>query len=281
MKAAGAENAIGGACLVNGEVTAWVPAADRGLAYGDGLFETFAVEGGRPRFWQAHMDRLKRGCECLGLAPPPQEMLLREVHTVTAGQTRCVVKLIITRGSGGRGYTPPDECEPTRVMSAHPFPDDLEPPNRRGIEGRICAIRLASQPALGGVKHLNRLEHVLAAREMAAHPGMEGILLNQEGFVISGLAANLFLVAGNTLLTPRMDRCGVRGVLRGLLLRDFKSRSELRRIHPDMLGEADEVFLCSALRGIVPLTRIDGHEWPIGRMTRELQEWFEALKAAT
>ncbi|KAA9132010.1 aminodeoxychorismate lyase [Marinihelvus fidelis] len=268
-------------CLVNGEVSDWVRASDRGFAYGDGLFETFAVEQGRPRFWQAHIDRLGRGCETLGLAMPPQELLLREVRTAATGQSRCVVKVVLTRGVGGRGYAPAEGLSTTRVVSSHPFPDGLEELARGGVRARTCDLRLALQPALGGIKHLNRLEQVLAAREMAAHPGLEGILVNQEGFLISGLQANLFLVVGRTLLTPRMDRCGIRGVLRGLLLRDFKSRAELRRIHPGMLEEVDEVFLCSALRGITPVTAIDEHEWRIGAVTREMQEWFEARKAAT
>ena len=93
-------------CLVNGEIAEHVPADDRGLAYGDGVFETIAVLGGRPRLWQGHMDRLARGCERLSLPQPPQELLLREARTVAAGQKRCVVKIILTRGSAGRGYTP-------------------------------------------------------------------------------------------------------------------------------------------------------------------------------
>jgi len=268
-------------CLVNGEVSEWVHHTDRGFTYGDGLFESFAVEQGRPRFWQAHMDRLKRGCDTLGIEMPPQELLLRDTRTAAAGQSRCVVRITLTRGVGGRGYTPPEDTKATRVVSAHPWPEGLDTLGRNGVRARTCELRLALQPALGGIKHLNRLEQVLAAREMQAHPGLEGILLNQEGFVISGLHANLFIVVDNTLLTPRMDRCGVRGILRGLLLRDFKSRVELRRLHPAMLGEADEVFLCSALRGIVPVTAIDEHEWRIGKVTREMQEWFEARKAAT
>lgn len=268
-------------CLVNGEVSDWVHHTDRGLTYGDGLFESLAVEQGRARFWQAHMDRLKRGCEALGIDMPPQELLLRDVRTAAAGQSRCVVRVTLTRGPGGRGYAPPEDAQTTRLVSAHPWPEGIETSTRNGIRARTCDLRLALQPALGGIKHLNRLEQVLAAREMAEHPGLDGILLNQEGFVISGLYANIFLVIGNMLLTPRMDRCGVRGVLRGLLLRDFKSRVELRRVHPAMLGEVDEVFLCSALRGITPVTAIDAHEWRIGNVTREMQEWFEARKAAT
>jgi 4-amino-4-deoxychorismate lyase len=263
------------ACLVNGEVYAYVPAGDRGLAYGDGLFETLVVERGRPRFWQGHMDRLQRGCSVLHIAMPPQELLLREVLTVAAGRSACVVKIILTRGAAGRGYAPPRDGQPTRFVAAYELPADLGDAQRRGVRGRVCDLRLALQPALGGIKHLNRLEQVLAAMEMRAHPGLEGILLNQEGFVVGAISANLFLVCGDTLITPRMDRSGVRGVTRNLILRDFKARTELRRVTPDMLEEADELFLCNAVRGVMPLVEVDGHEWPAGPVTRELQSWFE------
>lgn len=264
-------------CLVDGALSEVVPAADRGLAYGDGVFETVAVRGGAPALWQGHMDRLARGCERLGLPAPSQALLLREVRTVAAGQPRCIVKIILTRGGGGRGYAPPESVTPLRVVSAHPWPAHIEEDRRNGVEAMICATRLALQPALRGIKHLNRLEQVLAAAELAQHPGRHGIMLNTEGYVIAGVSANLFAVADGQLLTPRMDRCGVHGVLRGLLLRDHAARCERRRISLDLLGEASEVFFCSAIRGIVPVRAIDDRVWPIGPFARELQAWHRAL----
>ena len=268
------------ACLVNGEISAWVPASDRGLAYGDGVFETLVVEAGRPRFWQAHMDRLAKGCEVLGMAVPEQRVLLREVQTVAAGAPRCVVKIVVTRGSGGRGYAVPESSNPLRVVAAYEYPTAVEQAQRAGVQARVCSLRLALQPALGGIKHLNRIEQVLASAEMAAYPGLEGILLNQEEFLVSAISANLFLVCGQALLTPRMDRSGVRGVVRNLVLRDFKARAELRRITLDMLDEADEVFMCNSVRGVIPITAIDARQWRIGPVTREMQEWFARRKEA-
>ncbi len=264
-------------CLVDGVVSEYVPADDRGLAYGDGVFETLAVEGGRPRLWQAHMDRLALGCERLGLATPPQEVLWREVTTVAGGPPRCIAKIIISRGSGGRGYAPPARAEGLRVVSAHPWPEGLDRDREHGVHAVTCDIRVALQPALRGIKHLNRLEQVLAAAELAAKPGKEGILLNTEGYVIGAVNANLFAVIGDQLLTPRLDRCGVHGVLRELLLRDHLARCDRRRVTLDLLGEADEVFLCSAVRGIVPLRSIDALSWNIGPVTRELQAWRSEL----
>ena len=264
-------------CLVDGELSDVVPASDRGLAYGDGVFETLAVRGGAPGLWQAHMDRLGRGCERLGLPTPAQAGLLREVKTVAAGQPRCVVKIILTRGSAGRGYAPPESVQPLRMVSAHPWPERIREDQQSGVEAVVCATRLALQPALRGIKHLNRLEQVLAAAELAGHPGKHGVMLNTEGYVIAGVSANLFAVADGQLLTPRMDRCGVHGVLRDLLLRHHAGRCERRRISLELLEEADEVFFCSAIRGIVPVRAIDEHRWPVGPVTRELQVWHQGL----
>ncbi len=261
-------------CLVNGEISAHVAAADRGLQFGDGVFETIAVLSGIPRFWQLHMDRLAIGCEMLGLQQIPQNVLLREVQTVSAGHPSCVVKIIITRGESGRGYARTEANEPCRIVTSHSLPADIDHKALQGIQTRICDLRLGIQPALAGIKHLNRLEQVLARAEWPDSEVQEGILLDSEDYVISGISANIFLVTGERLLTPRMDRCGVRGVMRSAILQAFKPRCEQRRVTLDMLPEADEVFLCNAVRGIQPVTRIDSWDYMMGPVTREIQDWL-------
>jgi 4-amino-4-deoxychorismate lyase len=262
-------------CLVEGEISERVSAMDRGLHYGDGLFETMAVLQGTPRFWQGHMDRLATGCERLGLPPTPQAVLLREVQTVSAGRRNCVVKVIITRGTSGRGYGADPEVRTNRIVCSWAWPEDPGHLVETGIRTRICDLRLGIQPALAGIKHLNRLEQVMARAEWSDRSIHEGILLDAEDHVISAISSNLFLVQGNRLLTPRMDRCGVRGVMRSAILNAFPSRCEQRRITLDMLPEADEVFVCNAVRGIFPVTRIDHWEYEIGPVTREVQQWLE------
>ena len=263
-------------CLVNGELLKLVPATDRGLNYGDGLFETLAVIQGQPRWWQDHMDRLALSCDCLGMQMPAQAVLLREVQTVSAGTQKCAAKIVLTRGAGGRGYAPQAGMEPTRIVSAHEWPSGIENDALQGVEGRTCDIKLGIQPELGGMKHLNRLEQVLASAEMTDHEASEGIMLDTADHVISAIASNLFMVYQQQLMTPRLDRCGVRGVLRGRILKIMKKRCELRRISHDMLAGASEVFLCSSLRGIVPLRKLDNVDYAIGSVTRELQGWLEA-----
>jgi len=261
-------------CLVDGEISDRILAADRGLQYGDGLFETMAILHGQPRFWQAHMDRLAAGCEQLGLPVTPQAILLREVQTVSAGHQNCVVKIIITRGTSGRGYAPGSPVKTNRIVCSYAWPVDPGKLVETGIRTRICALRLGLQPALAGLKHLNRLEQVLARAEWNDKAIHEGILLDPEDHVISAISSNIFLVCGDSLLTPRMDRCGVRGVMRANILKAFKSRCQQRRIKLDMLPEADEVFVCNSVRGIFPVTRIDHWEYSIGPVTREVQQWL-------
>jgi 4-amino-4-deoxychorismate lyase len=279
-------------CLVNGEIARTVDATDRGLNYGDGVFETLRVRAGSVRFWQAHMDRLELGCKRLAIQRPQQAILLREVQTVIAGRPDCVVKIVVTRGvpepGASRGYGPPKSAEITRIVSAYDLPPgfstDIEGVPRpdnishspAGLRVRICQLRLANQPVLAGIKHLNRLEQVMARAEWDDPTISEGILLDANSHVICGTASNIFLVSGGQLLTPRLDRCGVLGVMRGELLRAFTARCEQRRITLDMLHEADEVFLCNSVRGIMPVSRIDDWRYNLGPVTAEVREWLES-----
>lgn len=263
-------------CLVDGEISTLVRSGNRGLAYGDGAFETIAMINGTPRFWQLHMDRLATACEVLNIPPVPQQLLLREVQTVTAGRRQCVVKIILTRGESGRGYAAGKPVAPTRIIAAYAWPDQEQEQShvQLGIVTRLCSLRLAVQPRLAGIKHLNRLEQVLARSEVD-QPGIdEGILLDPEDHVVSATSSNIFLVLGGRLLTPRLDRCGVRGVMRAAILQAFRPLCEQRRILLDMLPDAQEIFLCNAIRGIVPVRKIDHWEYEIGPRTREVQQWL-------
>jgi len=262
-------------CLINGEISTFIATTNRGLNYADGVFETLVVNNTRPLRWQAHMDRLGLGCERLALVMPPQALLLREVQTISAGYTNAVVKIVLTRDGTGRGYTPPKDGACTRIISVHTYPDGITDIAREGVKTQVCELRLALQPALGGIKHLNRLEQVLAAAEIRDSSAVEGILLDWEEHVISAIYANIFLVNDERLLTPRLDRCGVRGIVRGLILSAHGHRCEQRRIHSDMLWEADEVFICNSVRGVIPLVAINDHEYPVGAVTRELQAWLQ------
>jgi 4-amino-4-deoxychorismate lyase len=198
--------------LVNGREGGSIDPFDRGLAYGDGLFETIAVVDGRPRFLEWHFERLASGARALGFPAPELDSLRTEIATV-AGEPRCVVKLILTRGAGERGYRPPRKPEPTRIVAGSPWPAAKD---SAGAGARLgwCATRLGRNPALAGIKHLNRLEQVLARSEWDDDAMDEGLMLDEVGQVIGGTQANLFARVGSGWVTPRLDGCGVAGVMR-------------------------------------------------------------------
>jgi 4-amino-4-deoxychorismate lyase len=158
-------------------------------------------------------------------------------------------------------------------VSAHGWPEDAEQAAQTGLEAQICELRLAIQPRLAGIKHLNRLEQVLAAAEIDASGAQEGLLLDSDGNLVSAISANLFLVRDGKMLTPRLDGCGVKGVLRTRILRVCAQRCEARRVSRDLLFGADEVFVSNVVRGVVPLRKIDEQAFPVGPVTRELQAW--------
>lgn len=261
-------------CLVDGEITDRISTADRGLQFGDGVFENIAVFNGSARFWQSHMDRLQAGCERLGLAAPKQQVLLRDLQTVSQGLGNCMVRILLTRKASGATYRHNATSDVRRVVYSYSWPDTSGNLPTLGINTRICDLRLGIQPALAGIKHLNRLEQVMARAEWSDATIEEGVLLDREDHVISGISSNIFVILGGRLLTPRLDRCGVRGVMRAVILAAFRERCEQRRLTIDMLPEAEEIFVCNTVRGVIPVVRIDHWEYEIGRVTREVQEWL-------
>ena len=260
--------------LVNGVPGGSIAADDRGLSYGDGLFETVLSVAGHAPLWPRHMTRLAAGCARLALPAPDVEQLARETAQAGAGLARAVVRITLTRGAGPRGYALPEPAWPTRIVAAAPAP--TTPPHwyHSGVRVRLCALRLSEQPRLAGIKHLNRLEQVLARAEWNDADVAEGILCNVAGRVIGATAANLFAVIGGRLVTPAVDRCGVAGVARAEVL--AQSKCDVRDVTMDELMRADELFLTNSVRGILPVTALDERRWPIGDATRALQmHWHE------
>ncbi len=181
--------------LVNGRDGAKVDALDRGLQYGDGLFETLAVLGGRARFWEWHLERLALGARRLGLPLPDPSQLAAEI-ALACTEPRGVVKVIVTRGVGPRGYRPPANPEPTRIVSASAWPSPPATASPEGLRLRWCRTRCGRNPALAGIKHLNRLEQVLARSEWDDGLVDEGLMKDEHDCVISATQANLFARIG-------------------------------------------------------------------------------------
>lgn len=255
--------------IVDGRRSDSLPIDDRGLAYGDGLFETIRFHAGRAPLWPLHMQRLRLGARRLRLAMAVAAQWWQEARSL-AGDDDCVIKLILTRGDG-RGYAPL-AGRGRRIVLRDPMPEIAPSAYQRGLRLRWCRLRLATQPMLAGLKHLNRLEQVLARSEWSDPRIDEGLLLDAEGRVISATAANLFVVHHGRLLTPRLNRCGVAGVARAWLLRTGRSPVPVLEtdLSPGILAEADELFLSNAVRGVQPIRAIGRRRWPIGPVTKAL-----------
>jgi 4-amino-4-deoxychorismate lyase len=268
-------------CRVNGRVADTVVALDRGLNYGDGLFETVRLVGGAPRFWPRHLARLTAGCERLGFACPAATLLEAEVQSVAdVTPPDGIVKLVVTRGAGGRGYRPPATAEPTRIVTGHGAPAYDPAWTTGGIALRVCSTHLGRNPRLAGIKHLNRLEQVLARAEWTDDDVAEGLMLDASGLAICGTQSNLFLARDGVLATPRLDQCGVAGVMRGFVLECARSLGlglEVRDVPLSEVEAAPELFVTNAVVGIWPVSAFAGHRLPVGPIAQRLQA---ALAAA-
>ena len=260
--------------LVNGEAAACVDPRDRGLAYGDGVFRTLRIEAGVPLWWDDHYAKLSADCAALALRCPADEMLRGEACRVAADGSG-VVKIVVTRGSGARGYAA-SPGEATRVVMAAPLPPHAAPGAALDIRARWCRLRLARQPQLAGVKHLNRLENVLARAEWDDPDIFEGLLCDDTGAVIGGVMSNVFWMSAGQLFTPDLSACGVAGVARARVLRAASRlglTTRIERLPSAAILAADEVMICNSLIGIRRVARLDDKTWaPAG--------WTDTLNTA-
>lgn len=242
--------------LINGRRASTISATNRGLAYGDGLFETVGMRGRRPTLWEEHYRRLVRGGEILGIKIPAAQVLERELRRVCGQGEDAVGKIIVTRGEGGRGYLPPKDAEPERLVMAFPWPQVPATWFVRGVRVRVCQQRVTEQPALAGLKHLNRLDSVLARSEWRSSRIAEGLMLDSAGHVIEGTASNLLAVFDGELVTPKLDRCGVAGAMRAWLMANYAVREV--RFKVEDLRKAEGAAMCNSIHGVWPVRTIDG-----------------------
>jgi 4-amino-4-deoxychorismate lyase len=245
-----------------------IDVSDRGLHYGDGLFETMLLREGRVRWLDEHWQRLQAGCRRLSIPCPALDLVRHEIRELGAPGDG-VIKLIVTRGLGGRGYAPPAALAATRILALYSLPQA----SSFEVSARWCTVRLGRNTQLAGIKHLNRLEQVLAQREVAAAGLDEGLMLDDAGELISAVASNVFLVQAGVLLTPGLRYCGVKGVMRAQVQRIAEELGIPVRetaLQPHDVSTAEEVFLTNAVRGLRPLVALEAQRWPVGPITLQL-----------
>jgi len=263
--------------LINGVPGNSIDVHDRGLQYGDGVFRTLRIEQGHPRHWQRHYRKLEQDCAALDIACPDTELLAGELRQLAASLPDAIAKIIITRGDSARGFAPPFAASSSRILTISPLPDFPEANRLQGVNVRVCDLRLSHQPRFAGIKHLNRLENVLAAMEWNDPEIAEGLLLDLEDKVVEGTRSNLFLVRGGELCTPDLSRCGVAGMQRDRVLDWAASNGVACRVGqlglPDVLA-ADEVFLVNSVIGLWPLRQLQERIWQQHPFSLRIGEWL-------
>jgi 4-amino-4-deoxychorismate lyase len=239
---------------INGRKSTRIDWRDRGLQYGDGVFETMRVRRGRVRLLEYHLERLAAGCRRLAIAGPSLPALRRELARIAANRSEAVLKLIVTRGvSSHRGYRPTGRERCTRIASLDALPRAALAGGAAPARLRLCATPLGLNPRLAGLKTLNRLESVLARAEWRDARIWEGLMRDVDENIVCGTMSNLFLRRGSILMTPVLDRCGVAGVMRRWVLEtagELRLKPVERRVAWRDLSGAEEVFMSNAVVGV-------------------------------
>lgn len=235
------------------------PAWDRAVSYGDGLFETVAVFDGRPPLWSFHRQRLVAGMERLGLDADVTQ-LEQEFLLQAASQGNAVGKIILARSGGPRGYDPRRATQVVWSIRFAPVPTYSLRLREPGVRLQVCSRRLSSNPLLAGIKHLNRLEQVMAATEINPDWADDGLLLDATGAVIECIASNVLIVRDGSLLTPSLATSGVAGVMRSFLIEQVAKElaipvREERLTLVDVLA-SEAVFVCNSVMGVRPVQSI-------------------------
>ncbi len=260
--------------LHDGRPCAEAAATSRALHYGDGVFRTLLWHEGQAVDWTAQVDKLGGDCAALGLEPPDAAGLSAEVADAATDLPRAAVKIIVARRATDRGYAPHGSASERWVL-AYPLQAFADIDYREGVHAIFSNVCLSSQPLLAGVKHLNRLDQILASRGWPADV-REALMSDAEGRVICGTRSNLFVVRHDRLLTPRLDRCGVAGIMRSKIIdcaRDMHLHVQEAELHSETCREADEAFISNALIGIWPLRSLDARQWQApGPLTRALMQ---------
>jgi 4-amino-4-deoxychorismate lyase len=255
----GTEESVQSTQIINAD-DGCVDPADRGLAYGDGVFETMAAIDGRIRWLSKHMQRLRMSCDRLNIPLPDESTLAGALIDRLPPRGFAVAKLTITRGSGPRGYQPPAFPRPLILVDVQQRERGFPLGQPQTLRLRTLSMRLGENPRLAGIKHLSRLENVLAQAELSGIDADEGLLLSSSGSVIGGISTNLFCIHGTALTTPQVNRAGVAGVMRAVVLELAESAglaSSEAELSLDDVYAADEIFLTNAIKGPLAIENLD------------------------
>ncbi|MGB5275819.1 MAG: aminodeoxychorismate lyase [Gammaproteobacteria bacterium] len=247
--------------LINGISADYVSVADRGLNYGDGLFETIACSGTHPHFIRQHLQRMERGATGLDIPFPGRELFRQDIDRVlkNSAGSKSVIKLILTRGHGKRGYRYDTKQPPTRICVRSPWPAQVVHWAQQGVRARFCQTPASVNPRLAGIKSLNRLENVLASNELGDRFD-EGLLSDIDGNVVEGTMSNLFAVIDDAVVTPDLSRCGIAGIMREQIIdsaHEIGIRIENVNLSRDDVMNSQELFISNSVIGLCVLKQLE------------------------
>lgn len=254
--------------IVNGRQQQHIEIADRAFQYGDGCFTTMAFRNGHLEFFDAHIERLKLACNTLYLNFDKWSELTSCIFNSLKSTSDCVVKVMITRGEGGRGYSPEGAVSPNYIITLHTIPAHYTLWHTKGIKLTISPITLASQPLLAGIKHLNRLEQVLVKQALIQTGYDDAIVCDIQQQIIETSVANLFWYKDNVWYTADLSTSGVEGVMRNHVLEVMQQKGiECQVVKQDVsvLFSAQELFVCNSLMMVVPVLSLFN---PINQRTK-------------
>ncbi|MFT4273536.1 MAG: aminodeoxychorismate lyase [Pantoea sp.] len=268
---------------INGAEQTQLTARDRAVQFGDGCFTTAAVQQGEIQLFAAHLQRLKQGCERLLMAEPDWQQLETEMRVAAHNQQQAVLKVILTPGAGGRGYSRAGCSAPTRILSLSPWPQHYQSLQQQGVRLVTSPVRLGRNPLLAGIKHLNRLEQVLIRHHLDQTDADEALVLDTEGTVVECCAANLFWREGDTVFTPRLEQAGVAGIMRRYLMAQMAAAGQDCQLidgSRERLLAADEVVICNALMPVLPVRSIDDITFSARSLYQQLLASCQKMEAS-
>ena len=263
--------------LVNGVIAEYIPVSDRGLNYGDGVWETIAVRQYQPKMLTEHLVRLQYGIDALQIKGYSASNLSNDIAKVLQESVEAdfILKIIVTRGSGGRGYATLGCDRPRYILTTHAMPSYPESYEKEGIALALCKTRLSINPQFAGFKHLNRLEQVVA-REELTEGFAEGVVRDTEGAIVEGTMSNLFIVRDDhSILTPELNQCGIRGIARERVLEQLKQLSikvAIAKVSLADLDYANALFFTNSVVRLWPVQQFNKRTYQIPSIVRELQE---------
>ncbi|CUB03569.1 aminodeoxychorismate lyase [Marinomonas fungiae] len=246
--------------------------SDRGLAYGDGLFETIATVSGTIPSLLFHQARLARGCKRLGFDVSKElwQQWWGFVQSLAEQMPNCGIKVMVTRGSGGRGYLPPLQPDFEFLVGVFEMPN-YQAQQKEGVSLLLSPIQASINRSLSGLKHLGRLENVLA-KQALSNQAFEAVLLDANKHLVECVQSNLFWLKNNQLFTPALHQSGVQGSFRAKVLLSFEGVVNIGSYGVEALYQADEIFITNGLSGILPVTQFEDKSLPIGRLTQKLMD---------